>query len=209
MDQRHVKGTMLADFVRMIRANKDQNWDTYLEEGDWEIINSKIYPTQWYPLGYYQRLGFATFKVLAGGDLETVRMSGRMRGREFFSKVYSSAIAVQDPARALSHFVKIYSSLFDFAVITYEQTGPKQVENERYQLHDPFPDSSAGPDTMVRPRGYERQRTESRQAIENTMPDGIRGGRAVPGGTFGPPGQIIPPGASNPSSWQYPETVPY
>lgn len=39
MDQRHVKGTMLVDFVRMIRANKDRNWDAYLEEGDWETIN--------------------------------------------------------------------------------------------------------------------------------------------------------------------------
>jgi hypothetical protein len=127
MDERHVKGTMLADFVRMIRANRDRDWDAYLEEGDWEIINSKIYPTKWYPLGYYQRLGYATYKVLAGGDLETVRMSGRMRGKTFFSEVYSSAIAIQDPARALGHFAKIYSSLFDFSVITIEQVDPKHV----------------------------------------------------------------------------------
>ena len=89
------------------------------------------------------------------------------------------------------------------------QTGPQRAENERYQLHDPFPDRTAGPDTMVRPRGYDRQRSESRQAIENTMPEGVRGGRAVPGPQFGPPGEVPPQGASATPSWQYPETVPY
>lgn len=150
MDQRHVKGTMLADFVRMIRANRDRDWGTYLQEGDWKIINSKIYPTQWYPLGYYQRLGFATYKVLAGGDLEMVRMSGRMRGKAFFGEVYSSAIAVQDPARALSHFVKIYSSLFDFSVIKFEQVEPKHVVIS----HDYDPEDKANKPYCYQLMGY-------------------------------------------------------
>ena len=150
MDQRHVKGTMLADMVRMIRANKDRNWDLYLEEGDWEIVNSQIYPTKWYPLGCYQRLGYATFKVLAGGDLEAVRLSGQMRGKKLFSEVYSSAIAVRDPARALNHFVKIYSSLFDFSTIECEQVGPKHV----IVRHDYDPDDEANTPYCFQLMGY-------------------------------------------------------
>jgi hypothetical protein len=150
MDQRHVKGTMLADFVRMIRANKDRNWDAYLEKGDWEIINSKIYPTQWYSLGYYQRFGFAIYKVLAGGDLETVRMSGRIRGRDFFREVYSSAIAVQDPARALGHFAKIYSSLFDFSVIEFERVDSNHV----IISHDYDPEDEANTPYCFQLMGY-------------------------------------------------------
>jgi len=141
---------MLADMVRMIRANKDRNWDPYLHEGDWEIVNSKVYPTKWYPLGVYQRLGYATFKVLAGGDLEIVRTSGRMRGKILFGEVYASAIAVQDPARALGHFVKIYSSLFDFSTIQCEQVGRKHVVIS----HDYDPDDQANTPYCFQLIGY-------------------------------------------------------
>lgn len=78
------------------------------------------------------------------------------------------------------------------------QTGPPTFENRRYQVHDPFPDRSAGPDTMSRPRGYDRQRTEPRRAVDNTMPDGIQGGF----------GTMSPAPMNGPTSWQYPQTVP-
>src|SRR5262245_31933655 len=79
------------------------------------------------------------------------------------------------------------------------QTGPPAVENQSYQLHDPFPDRTAGPDTLSRPRGYDRQRTESRQAKENSMPNGVQRG-------FDP---MTPAPGGPPTSWQYPQSVPY
>lgn len=78
------------------------------------------------------------------------------------------------------------------------QSGPPAVENQSYQLHDPFPDRSAGPDTLSRPRGY-GQRTESRQAKENSMPNGVQRGLDP----------TLPPAGGPPTSWQYPQTVPY
>ena len=150
MDQQHVKGTMLADMVRMIRANKDRNWHDYLEEGDWEIVNGRVFPAKWYPLEVFQRLGYATFKVLAGGDLATVRMFGKMRGEVLFGEVYTSALTVQDPARALNHYTKIYKSLFDFSTIEFEQVGSNHV----IITHDYDPDDEANTPYCYLMMGY-------------------------------------------------------
>ena len=40
------------------------------------------------------------------------------------------------------------------------------VEKAAYRLHDPFPDDTLGPETQIRPRGFDLQRTEPRRAAE-------------------------------------------
>lgn len=41
------------------------------------------------------------------------------------------------------------------------------VERREYQKHDPYPDTSYGPDLQTRPREFSTQRTETRRAVEN------------------------------------------
>jgi hypothetical protein len=45
MSDEKVKGTMMIDQVRMIRGNKDKDWNKYLKPEDWNIINTKILPS--------------------------------------------------------------------------------------------------------------------------------------------------------------------
>ena len=44
MSDEKVKGIMLVDQVRMIRGNKDKDWNKYLKPEDWNIINRNDTP---------------------------------------------------------------------------------------------------------------------------------------------------------------------
>ena len=62
-----VKGTMITDYVKLVRSNPDKDWGRYLEDGDWEIINGQVLSSAWYPYEFFRRLGYAVFKEIAPG----------------------------------------------------------------------------------------------------------------------------------------------
>lgn len=121
MDEKKVKGTMLVDQVRMIRAHKQLDWNRFLGPKDWEVINQRILPSNWYPLEVYENCGWATFNVLGEGNLDLVRLRGRIRGKELFETTYKSFTIGNDPMRALDMFVRSYSLLFNFSSLSFEQ----------------------------------------------------------------------------------------
>jgi hypothetical protein len=121
MEPKKVKGTMLIDLVRMIRGNKELDWNKYLKPEDWNVINERILPSAWYPLEVYQRCGRATFQLLAQGNLELVRLRGRVRGKELFESVYKWITADRTPKEALEQFIRIYGQFFNFSTITFEE----------------------------------------------------------------------------------------
>ena len=138
MSDRKVKGTMLVDMVRMIRATKDREWDEYLTPEDWKIVMETILPSSWYPLELYQKLGVAVFRVLAGGDTEITRLRGKTRGKELFEDVYRNIVSKKDPMAALSKFVNIYGNLFNFSSLKFEQAGGKHaLVKHDYDPDDP------------------------------------------------------------------------
>lgn len=67
------------------------------------------------------------------------------------------------------------------------------MERRLFELHDPFPSTSAGPDTQARPRGFDVPRSEPRQAIEGQVLQGLQ---QQPAPALPPPNQT------------YPQTVP-
>jgi len=135
MDDKKVKGTMLLELVRMIRQNKDKDWNKYLKPEDWEIINSKIMQIKWYPLDVYKRCGLATFILIAQGNLDAARLWGRVSGEEMFSKTYKSIIAIKDPMNALDRFVSYYGLLFNFSTLRFEKVESNYVKI--YHGYDP------------------------------------------------------------------------
>ena len=74
-------------------------------------------------------------------------------------------------------------------------TRDPRVEIKSLARHDPFPDPELGPDTQVRPRGFETERTTPRRNYEERI---LQGGHPE----FGPP---IPPGM--PMGSQYPNSL--
>ena len=85
-----VKGTLLLDYVRMIRANKELDWDEYLETEDWEVINSQILSSQWYSYDSFRRIAYGVFKVI--GKSENLSISRDYRFRELFSIEHMSPV---------------------------------------------------------------------------------------------------------------------
>ena len=140
MDDRKVKGTMLIDQVKMIRGNKDRDWSPFLDGDDWDIINSRILPSMWYPLKIYQKCGWATYNVLADKNPELTRLRGKIRGKELFENVYHNLITNSEPMKALEKFTVIYGQLFNFSDISFEKTGEKHALIK----HDYDPKDPAG-----------------------------------------------------------------
>jgi hypothetical protein len=135
MNDKKVKGSMFLDFVRLIRANKDRNWDQYLKPGDWGTINSNILPSAWYPFEMYQRFGMATFNVLAKGNLDMARLNGKISGKMMFENVYKLIVAGKDTLKSIQQFVKIYGSLFNFSMLKFEKVEAKHARV--YHIYDP------------------------------------------------------------------------
>jgi hypothetical protein len=128
MTEKMVKGTILEDTVRLIRGNKDRDWDKYLTPEDWKIVNSKILSSSWYPLETFRRCSTATFFLLAGENLELARQQGKVRGRELFEGVYRILVIKKDPMTALDRFLHMYGQLFNFSTIRGERAGEKSMK---------------------------------------------------------------------------------
>ena len=123
---------MMADQVRMIRGNKDMDWNKYLKPEDWDIVNSRVLPSLWYPLDTYVRCGAATFQLLAGRNPEIARLRGRIRGKELFETTYKHILLDGDPMQALNSFVTLYGQLFNFSHLEF-----KKIEaNHAYISHN-------------------------------------------------------------------------
>jgi len=107
----YVKGTWILDFVKMIRANKDKDWDRWLAPEDWEIINAQVLPSQWYPFESYERIGKAVFVEIAQSNLDITRTFGRIMMRDLL-KVYKNILVEGDLAASVEKFNILRKTFF-------------------------------------------------------------------------------------------------
>jgi len=128
MMEEKVKGSLLLDYVRMIRANKDKDWGKYLEPQDWEIINGRVLPSLWYPLSTFRRAGLATFNLLANGNMEMVRAWGRISLEQLVKGLYKSIVAEPDPVKALERFVLMRRQFYNFLSMEMKPVDDKHVK---------------------------------------------------------------------------------
>lgn len=121
MMDKKVKGTVFSEYVRMIKNNRSLDWDKYLTEDDWKLVNEMILPSTWYPVESYARMGLAVFKLLAGGDVNAAWNWGRL-SLDGLTKVYKNLIS-DDPYESMRKFAMIQRSLANFALIEVEKEG--------------------------------------------------------------------------------------
>jgi hypothetical protein len=110
---RHVKGTLFADYVRMIRSNKAADWASHLAPEDLSFLAQKIEPNAWYPMESFERMGNAILKEVARLDLEAVRMWGRFSVDALRAQT-PSLLAEDDPVETLMRFRVLRATYFDF-----------------------------------------------------------------------------------------------
>ena len=145
MADRKVKGSLLVDYARMIKANKDKDWNRYLKPEDWEILNQRILPSFWYSFETFQRCGLAAFHLIAGDNLDLVRQWGKISTELLVKGPYKMLEQASDPYSALERFNILRGQLFNFDIFTLElkkigekgikiraQTSPNEEGNDTY-----------------------------------------------------------------------------
>lgn len=116
MSSRRVKGELFADYVRMIRRRKDVDWSQRLAPEDLAYLVEAIEPSGWYPMTVFERLGDAILAVIAGGDVQAVRLWGRL-SVEPLVEHHPMLLAKDDPVESLRRFQVLRSTFFDFSAI--------------------------------------------------------------------------------------------
>jgi len=124
---KHVKGTLFLDYVRMIRKRKEVDWSKHLTPEDRKVLGQMVLPSEWYPLETFQRCGVAVLKEIARGDLEMVRVWGRTSMDELM-KIYKNLAEETQPLKALEKLQLLRRRFFDFEGLEISPLGGNQVQ---------------------------------------------------------------------------------
>jgi hypothetical protein len=109
-----VKGSLVLEVARMIRANKEREWNKYLGDQDLELINSRVLASSWYPADVYERASYAIFMEIAKGSLEVARAWGKFVVQDIINRYYPNLVQERDVGLALEKFRVIRSQWFQF-----------------------------------------------------------------------------------------------
>ena len=124
---KHVKGTLFLDYVRMIRKRKEVDWGKYLTPEDQKVLSQMVLPSEWYPLATYQHCGVAVLHEIAKGDVELVRAWGRSSMDELM-KIYKNLAQESDPLKALEKLQLLRRRFFDFEGLGIVTVGANRVQ---------------------------------------------------------------------------------
>ncbi len=117
MDEK-VKGVMLLPYQELILANKSLNWDQFLKNEDWDIIQSRIL-NLWYPFGTFERCGLAAFNLIAKKNLKAVRIWAKQSATQIFH-IYKMIVEAGNPISGISNMLGIRTILFNFNLFDAE-----------------------------------------------------------------------------------------
>jgi len=109
-----VKGTILIDFVKVIRSDGKNQFDRHLTVQDKKIITERILPSAWYPYETYRNCFAAIAAVVANNNPQTIRQWGRLYSEAIISGVYKGLIKEGAPIQSLEKYATHVHNLFDF-----------------------------------------------------------------------------------------------
>ncbi len=108
-----VRGSFFAEYVRMVRRQKDVDWSRILPPEDVGYLACRIEDDDWYPMTTFERLGLAILSHVEGATLDAVRMWGRFSA-SLYSSQHPDLIATGEPAETLMRLKVLRGTLFDF-----------------------------------------------------------------------------------------------
>ena len=118
--ERHVKGSLFVDYVRMMRSRKDVDWTRHLKTEDLPYLATRIDPAGWYPMETFSRFGIAILDEIAHGDSFLARGWGRM-SVDHLVTVEEGLLVEGDPRESLMRLLVHRTSLFDFDPVSLPQ----------------------------------------------------------------------------------------
>lgn len=139
---RHVRGSLFSDYVRMIRRFRGVNWGTLLGPQDLELVGSQIAVDDWYPMKSFERLGDLILEHIAGGSLEAVRAWGRVSVDQLRS-LTPELVAPGDAVETLDRFHRFRGDFFDFDPIRVAHVSPGKATLEIQYFMGPSAEEAA------------------------------------------------------------------
>jgi len=123
---RHVKGSLIVDYVKMIRGNPQLPWADHLKPEDLALINQLILPSSWYPMEVFQRIGMATFKLVAQENYTVIRAYGRALADRINQE--NPGMVVKGRARnTLRKYREIQNRMYSFKPVETEDLAPQRL----------------------------------------------------------------------------------
>lgn len=113
---RQVKGHLFADYVRIIRANKEIDWTEVLDEEGLSWTRQQIAPEKWYPMDVFEKLGLAILEKVANHDLNLIHRWGRQTIDEL-KAAHPDLMVDNDPRETFMRFQILRQALFDFPAV--------------------------------------------------------------------------------------------
>jgi len=114
--ERHVKGVLFRDYVRMLRAHPNQDWSRWLSATDTGFLQQTVEVEAWYPMDTFERMGLAILDRVADGRLELVKQWGRTSVAHL-SAALEQLVVPGDPRDSIMRLQAYRRSLFDFEAL--------------------------------------------------------------------------------------------
>jgi hypothetical protein len=135
MSEDKVKGVMLIDLVRIVRANKELPWDEYLTKDEMDLIQGKIMPSTWYPFEVFEHIGYAVFMLEGGQDVKNSWNFGRFTIEDTFQKVYSNVLFKEkDPLSVIKRFVTLRKQFFRYEDPGFESMNMESLGDNKVRI---------------------------------------------------------------------------
>lgn len=131
-----IKGNFLKDYVAVVQATPDLNWDRYLTPEDWEIVRSMIVPSMWYPVEVMAHIGRGIFEMRSGENYGVVRAAGRARATLAYDETAKSFLLKDNPGEALKAYAMIAKRYVDELNVEVLSAGRGRAEVLFYPVDD-------------------------------------------------------------------------
>ena len=138
MDKK-VKGTVFAEYIRMIKSNPDLDWKNYLTDDDFKMLDERILASNWYSLDSYKRMGLAVFKLIANGDVKLAWNWGKM-SLDGLVEVYKNILMAEDTFDSVNKLAIIQSRLANFEMFDVKKIEDKKIQISFFPVFGKEPD---------------------------------------------------------------------
>ena len=125
-NERCVKGNVIADYIKMIRANPELPWAEHLLPEDLVVVQQMVVPLSWYPIQQFQRLGLAVFKLVTKENNALVRAYGASVADRMNAE-NPGMVAKGRPQVTLSRYIEIQKRLYSFKAQETVEIGPGRL----------------------------------------------------------------------------------
>jgi len=117
---RQVRGMLFVDYVRMLRAQSQRDWNALFPPDDVRFFEQKIDPAGWYPMETFERLGIVVLHFVAKNEFSNVRQWGRASVASIAQNV-DQLVVPGDPRESLMRFQVFRRTFFDFEALSVLQ----------------------------------------------------------------------------------------